>query len=284
MNLIDYRAEFRDRLSTDFSVAEIDFYFKQLIKSFFGWEATLIGLQPNRMISSDESNRLEASIKALKINMPLQYIVESAPFMTHSFYVNESVLIPRPETEELVSWVVEDYNKENSYKNVLDIGTGSGCIAISLALSNTFFKVKGIDISEAALEVANKNAKRLEAAVSFDQVNILELGNWKESPLDIIVSNPPYIPPKERKEMKSNVLDFEPKLALFVPEDNPLLFYEVIMKFGIRNLKPGGRLYLEINPNYKAALNSLFLSTDAFQVSFKKDIFGKTRMIRAIKI
>lgn len=283
MTLIAYRDVFRDRLASQFTVGEIDFYFKQIIFSFFGWEATSIGLTPHKSISSEESFKLENAISALIKQEPLQYITGIAPFMQHSFLVNNAVLIPRPETEELVSWILEDFTDLTNSTTVFDIGTGSGCIAISLSLSSSFFKVSAIDVSKQALVVAKKNNDQLNAAVTFYETNILNQNEWGASQMDIIVSNPPYIPPEECADMKLNVLDFEPKLALFVPQDHPLIFYEAIIDFALKNLKTGGHLYFEINPNYKEKLLKLFEEKEQFLVTTRKDIFGKTRMIRAIK-
>ena len=283
MTLINFRNRYRKVLAPLLSVGEIDFYFKHLIKSFFGWEATSIGLNPNRNLSIEESNKLEEAIQSLLDHRPLQYIIGNAQFMDHIFLVDNNVLIPRPETEELVSWILDDYSEIKKPYKLLDLGTGSGCIAISLANSNTFFDVSALDISQDALTVAKKNATHLNAAVTFYKANILELDNWESSGFDILVSNPPYIPPNERKNMKSNVLDFEPELALFVPQDNPLIFYHAIIQFAIKNLRKDGQLYFEINPNYLKDLNFFLLNTGNFSISSRKDVFGKTRFIRAIK-
>jgi release factor glutamine methyltransferase len=216
----------------------------------------------------------------LKKGEPIQYILGKAPFYGHEFLVNSYTLIPRNETEELVHLILKE-NKSPGLK-VLDIGTGTGCIPISLALELNKAEVYGLDISKEALEVAHQNAKLLHAEVSFLKCNILEELPPVED-LDILVSNPPYIPEMGKAEMHRNVLDFEPELALFVPNEDPLLFYRVIAEKGKKLLKPGGKLYFEIHEEFGADVLSLLEEKEYDELRLLKDLNGKDRMITAKK-
>jgi release factor glutamine methyltransferase len=216
----------------------------------------------------------------LKKGEPIQYILGKAPFYGHEFLVNSYTLIPRNETEELVHLILKE-NKSPGLK-VLDIGTGTGCIPISLALELNKAEVYGLDISKEALEVAHQNAKLLHAEVSFLKCNILDELPPVED-LDILVSNPPYIPEMGKAEMHRNVLDFEPELALFVPNEDPLLFYRVIAEKGKKLLKPGGKLYFEIHEEFGADVLSLLEEKEYDELRLLKDLNGKDRMITAKK-
>jgi release factor glutamine methyltransferase len=194
--------------------------------------------------------------------------------------VNEHVLIPRPETEELCQWILT-----TDATNILDIGTGSGCIAITLAAEMPEAEVTAWDISEEALKVAEENAKRTDVHVKFEQVDALHLTSdichQTSDAFDLIVSNPPYICNKERETMEANVLEHEPHTALFVPNDDPLLFYRAIAQYGQTALKEGGWLYFEINPLYAEALREMFSKMSYQDIEIKEDQYGKQRMIRA---
>ena len=222
--------------------------------------------------------RLFEDFERLKSGEPIQYILGLAPFYGREFYVNPSTLIPRNETEELVHLII----KENKIKGlkILDIGTGTGCIPISLALELDGPEVYGVDISEEALKVAEKNAKRLKVPVSFSPCDIL-----KEMPLesdfDILVSNPPYIPEKGKAEMHTNVLGFEPRLALFVPNEDPLLFYRTIAQKGKQLLKQGGKLYFEIHEDFGSEVVSLLEQTSYTEIRLHQDLNGKNRIVSA---
>jgi len=228
----------------------------------------------------DLPQKLWEDFDRLKKGEPIQYILGKAPFYGHEFLVNSSTLIPRNETEELVHLILKE-NKSTGLK-VLDIGTGTGCIPISLALEMQQAKVYGLDISEEALDVARKNAKQLHTDVIFLKSNILEELPPIED-LDILVSNPPYIPEKGKAEMHPNVLDFEPGLALFVPDQDPLLFYRVIAEKGKKLLKPGGKLYFEIHEEFGAEVLSLLEEKGYVELRLLKDLNGKDRMITAKK-
>ncbi len=210
---------------------------------------------------------------------PLQYVMGKTYFRDHLFEVNSDTLIPRPETEELVELVLE---KASENASVLDVGTGSGCIPISMKLERPSLQVEAWDISKGALEMASQNAETLQAAVSFQQQDIFAWpssnGHW-----DIIVSNPPYVTEEEKKEMANHVLDFEPHLALFVPNDDALKYYEALADFAIERLSDGGYLCLEINQYFGTQTVELLFSKGFQEVQLKKDFKGNDRMIVAQK-
>lgn len=282
MTLLEIRAYYRLQLKEIFSIAECDDLLKRLMFFYFGWESIKIGLEPHYQLSEEEKKKLLNSLEELKTHKPLQYILEKASFMELEFEVNSSVLIPRPETEDLVRWILKD-EATLKQKHVLDIGTGSGCIAVSLKHNAPTWELTGLDISEEVLVVAKQNAINNKTEVKFKHHDILLNSSWSK-PLDIIVSNPPYILPSEKKQMKKNVLNYEPKQALYVPEDKPLLFYKKIISFAQKNLLSKGVLYLEINPFFVEEL-SAFLKIHTFDyVQVKNDFLNKPRMIRAIKV
>jgi release factor glutamine methyltransferase len=210
---------------------------------------------------------------------PLQYVMGKTYFRDHLFAVNAETLIPRPETEELVELVLE---KASENASVLDVGTGSGCIPISLKLERPSLQVEAWDISKGALEMARQNAETLQSVVSFQQQDIFAWPNSKGH-WDIIVSNPPYVTEEEKKEMANHVLDFEPHLALFVPNDDALQYYEALADFAIERLTPGGYLCLEINQYFGTQTVELLFSKGFQEVQLKKDFKGNDRMIVAQK-
>ena len=247
-------------------------------------------------LSPDDQTRLETILRRLAAGEPVQYVVGLADFGPRLFHVAPGVLIPRPETYELCQWIVlkrkeergerrEDSQRAETLK-ILDIGTGSGCIACTLAAEIVGAEVTAWDISEEALTIARENAKRTHIHVSFEQVNVLrreERGERREKTWDLIVSNPPYICEKERTEMERNVLEHEPETALFVPDDDPLLFYRTIAQYGYEMLKRDGWLYFEINPLYVSDLRELLHVMGYHAIESKEDQYGKPRMIRAQK-
>lgn len=215
---------------------------------------------------------------------PVQYVLGRAEFGGRWFHVASGVLIPRPETYELCQWCLPP--APSGWRgNILDIGTGSGCIACTLAAELPHAKVAAWDISETALAIAQDNARRLHVNVTFSQIDILQLSmiNCQLSIYDIIISNPPYICQRERAAMERNVLDYEPSLALFVPDDDPLLFYRAIADYARQALKPGGALYFEINPLYAAELQSLLSKMTYHAIELREDQYGKPRMMKAIR-
>ncbi len=227
----------------------------------------------------DLPEALKLDFEKLKIGEPIQYVLGKGPFYGRDFLVNEHTLIPRNETEELVHLIIKE-NPQTGLK-ILDIGTGTGCISISLDLEMKSPEVYGIDISEQALTVAQKNGEALKSNVTFLKCDILnEMSNVPK--LDILLSNPPYIPESDKSEMHRNVLDFEPGLALFVPDQDPLLFYRVIGEKGKQLLKPGGKLYFEIHEKFGLEVAELLTSLGYKEVKVIKDLNGKDRIISAV--
>ena len=221
---------------------------------------------------------------------PVQYVIGEAEFGGRRFRVAPGVLIPRPETYELCQWVSNrgERREERGEKEerILDIGTGSGCIACTLAAELPEAEVTAWDISEEALAIARENARRTQVHVSFEQVDILDPRLIAASPQNryqVIVSNPPYICQKEQATMERHVLDHEPHLALFVPDDDPLLFYRAIARYASHALTPGGSLYFEINPLYATELSALLSAMSYHDIALKNDQFGKPRMIKATR-
>ena len=242
-------------------------------------------------LSANDQTELEKIMLRLEKGEPVQYIIGVADFCGRSFHVEPGVLIPRPETEELCRMILVEGGKwkvEREY-SILDIGTGSGCIAITLALEIQNAKVTAWDISDAALRIASENAKRLGASVSFEHRDVLSISLTSHlSPLtshyDLIVSNPPYICHKEADGMAKNVLDYEPYLALFVSDDDPLLFYRAIAHYATKALKPQGSLFFEINPLYASSLTHLLSMMSCYDIKTLPDQFGKLRFLKATKI
>lgn len=224
---------------------------------------------------------LEDILNRLKHYEPLQYILGEASFCGLSLKVNAAVLIPRPETEELVAWIEDDYAGKSGM-TVLDVGTGSGCIPIALACRLKQPHVHAWDVSEAALQVATENVARHGVQVTLRQVDVLQ-PECPVFPVDILVSNPPYIAEKERSNMERNVLDWEPEVALFVPDDDPLLFYRRIAELGWQMLVPSGALYYEINQAYGEETVQLLRSIGYVDVELRQDLSGNDRMIKAVK-
>ena len=261
-------------------------------------------------LSAHDQTELEKIMQRLEKGEPVQYIIGVADFFGRQFHVEPGVLIPRPETEELCRWILASdehgltrtvresphqsdaevrVSPSQSDANVLDIGTGSGCIAITLALELPDAKVTAWDISNEALCIAAGNAKSLGANITFEKMDVLNTSLISHlSPLtsqfDLIVSNPPYICENEKSAMECNVLEHEPHLALFVPDDDPLLFYRAIAQYAIEGLKPQGSLFFEINPLYADDLAQLLRLMSYHDISIRQDQFGKPRFLKATKI
>ena len=248
----------------------------------YGLTFTDLCIGKDTQLSADDQAELEEIAQRLQRHEPIQYVLGKAEFMGEWYDVEPGVLIPRPETEELVRWI--SLSKGEGV-NILDVGTGSGCIAIALAVLYPEAKVTAWDISEKALEVARKNAIRNNVNVHFEQVDALHLTSdilhQTSNAFSLIISNPPYICNKEREAMEQNVLDYEPHEALFVPDEDPLLFYRAIAEYGKKVLKPDGWLYFEINPLYAEPLRELLHSMSYHDIECKDDQYGKQRMIRA---
>lgn len=231
--------------------------------------------------STKEWKEVEDILARLKQREPLQYILQEAPFCGQSFHVEKGVLIPRPETEELVEWIVSDCQKAGKVR-ILDIGTGSGCIPVALAEKLPEAEVASCDISAEALRVAAVNVKRYGGKVTLFQADILQ-DELPDCRVDVLVSNPPYITESERGEMEVNVLDWEPELALFVPDTDPLRFYRRIARKGLDWLTEGGALYFEINRAYGAETVRMLEECGYRDIALRKDLSGNDRMIKAVR-
>lgn len=281
MLLSEIKKIFHKELDPIYPAEEVDHFFYRLMEHHLGLERFVLVLDPSVTLTKEEEQPLFEGLADLKLEKPIQYILEEAYFMDLPFKVNSTVLIPRPETEELVRWIISDYQKPERALSVLDIGTGSGCIAIALAKFLPSARLTAIDISEDALSLAQHNATRLEAAINFVGADITQEIELEET-YDIIVSNPPYVRISEKKDMRNNVKKYEPHQALFVPDEHPLLFYEKIAELASRKLKAGGGLYLEINQYLAEETKELLASYDFSQIELSKDLFGNFRMLKAI--
>ncbi len=280
MLLQEIKNIFHKELVAVYPFEEINSFFYLLIEHYLNLPRFILATEPNYAVTKQEEQPLFEALQKLVLEIPLQHIIGVASFMDMEFKVNKNVLIPRPETEELVRWIVEDNKKNSSPITILDIGTGSGCIAISLAKNLPQVKVHAIDVSESALEVARENTQRNKTNITFHQADILKL-NTLEIKFDIIVSNPPYVRELEKKEISNNVKNNEPHLALFVADKNPLVFYKTIVDFAQDNLKQGGSLYFEIN-QYLGNQTKQLLDDTFSDIELRKDMFGNDRMLKGV--
>ncbi len=238
-------------------------------------------LYKNTAITTNEEVQLQQYTKRLMEHEPVQYVLNESWFCGMRFYVDKNVLIPRPETEELVEWIIGNCKFPVDKLNILDIGSGSGCIPISLKRKIQRAEVWSCDISQQALAVAKKNALTLGTDINFIQLDFLDSNNWKQLPLfDIIVSNPPYVPVKNKEQMQLNVLQYEPGTALFVPDNDPLVFYNAIAEFGKTHLNKSGNIYTEIHEDLGEQTMALFNSA-GYTTELKKDMQQKDRMIKS---
>lgn len=284
MRLKEIQNTFQKELDLVYRKEDIDSFFFMLLDSLYNVSRLQLAMEPNFKIENGDA--IFNALKALKQEQPIQYIIGKTEFYGLPFVVNKDVLIPRPETEELVDWVVNSVTSIEVEKplNILDIGTGSGCIAISLAKSIPNAKIYAVDISEKAIQVAKRNAKLNDVEVDFFEADILSMKpNHPSLMFDIIVSNPPYVRVKEKKQMRNNVLNNEPHLALFVKDENPLLFYNAISDLAINKLNKKGLLFFEINEYLGNDTIQLLKEKQFKNIELKQDIFKKDRMIKAIK-
>lgn len=233
----------------------------------------------NTILSDIQHEKIRLIVERLKKHEPIQYILGETEFYGLNFDVNIYTLIPRQETEELVDWIITDV--ENSSPRILDIGTGTGCIAISLAKNLPTSFVKAFDVSVEALKTANINAKKNQVQVDFCEFDMLKKQECFNEKFDVIVSNPPYVCEKEKEEMKDNVLKYEPHLALFVPDSEPLLFYRAIALFAKNHLNVGGSLYFEINRAFGNETSNMLKEFGFSKIQLRKDLCGNDRMIKA---
>ena len=275
-------ASVKKELLKDYSSLEAEGLIRSIFKQLKGFGMTEIVLSRDEPLSENINQRLDPILKRLHRQEPIQYILAETEFYNLHFRVSPSVLIPRPETEELVDWIVQSCPTLKG--PALDVGTGSGCIAISLKKTMPQLQFIACDYSQEALQTAKINARLLQQNVRFIHLDILSPMVPPDFPmLNLLVSNPPYVTEKEKKHMQPNVLDYEPGEALFVPDDDPLRFYRALAAFGQKQLNPAGKLFWEINENYGQECCYL-LQTNGFEnILLKQDINGKDRMISASK-
>lgn len=286
MRLQDIKYIFHKELDTIYGKQEVDSLFYLLTDAFYKFPKFQLALQPELAINKTEQKPIFKALDLLKKEIPVQYIIGNTDFYDCKIKVDPNVLIPRPETEELVDWILKTVDHEIPIR-ILDIGTGSGCIAIALAKHLPKAKVYGLDISEEALLIAKENGNYNKVEIQFIRHNILKTftpeGDSKIKQWDLIVSNPPYVRTAEKKFMRKNVLDNEPELALYVSDSNPLLFYKAICDFAVDNLKIKGSLFFEINQYLGDSMIQLLKDYRYQYIELKKDISNNSRMLKAIK-
>lgn len=295
MLLKQYKNHFFNSLKNIQDEQEIESFFFILTEYLHNLKRVDLALNPNFEISEDDVEKWNAILADLQKEKPIQYITGEAWFYGLRFEVNENTLIPRPETEELVEFILKEtsnFQLPASSLNILDIGTGSGCIPISLKAILPQANVSAIDVSEKALEVAKRNAVSNKVEINFIQTNILEVEDLSQlqspithypSPYNIIVSNPPYVRNLEKEEIKKNVLDYEPHLALFVEDTDALLFYRKIAQLALKNLAPNGLLFFEINQYLGKETVELLENLGFKNIELKKDIYGNDRMVKSTR-
>ncbi|RYZ26832.1 MAG: peptide chain release factor N(5)-glutamine methyltransferase [Chitinophagaceae bacterium] len=287
----------RQQLATIYDDSEGGNIALLLLEDCTGFSATEIVMNKDREIAAEQEEKIQQHVQRLLTHEPIQYIMQKTWFYGMELYVDKNVLIPRPETEELVDWIVKDVKASGKHVfqkgpadadattqlKILDVGTGSGCIALALKKTMPRAEVWGCDVSEEALNVARRNGSDLDIRVDFQGSNFLDGLQHRLLPsVDIIVSNPPYIPLNEKAEMRANVVAHEPHTALFVPNDDALLFYRTIAQFAQKRLHKGGAIYLEIHENLGEAVVALFRKEGYTSVELKKDMQGKDRMVKVL--
>ena len=282
MNIKNYRTQFIQELSPIYDAGEAESFFYLILEEKHQLKRIDLALNPDLTFSGEEIQLWNSILEQLKQEIPVQYLLGKTSFYALEFEVNENVLIPRPETEELVDWILTNQRISESTNplKILDIGTGSGCIAIALAKNITNSQVFAIDVSKKALATAKKNAKINEVNVTFLEKNILETEDLGQQ-FDIIVSNPPYVRELEKVEIKKNVLDNEPHLALFVEDNDALIFYRKIAELAQKNLSKNGQLFFEINQYLGKEMIELLEKMDFKNIELRKDIYGNDRMMKA---
>jgi release factor glutamine methyltransferase len=273
---------FREELNDMYDPGEVDTFISYCFEAYLDFSKTDLLIKAKDNISESELLKFNFAVKQLKEQRPIQYILGKADFYRLQFIVNEQVLIPRPETEELVELIIRELKQTNE-PDIIDIGTGSGCIAIALKKNLPAANVMALDISEGALEIATQNAQMNQVRVSFFKQDILTMNMLPDAAprqFDCIVSNPPYICFSEKLEMQKNVLEHEPHLALFVPDEDPLLFYKTIADFALIHLKPTGKLYFEINAAYGFETRQMLEEKGFKNVILISDLNNKNRILQ----
>ena len=279
MLLNDIKQALKKQLAGQFESVELNPILSILIEHVTGWDQVQQVIHKDNAISEEQVLAFETAAEALLAGRPIQYITGKAWFMGEAYAVNDQVLIPRPETEELVEWIIEYAAIKGNALRILDIGTGSGCIAIAIKKALPEATVSAIDISTGALKIAATNAAAIKADIEFTCLDILNTA-FLPGQYDVIVSNPPYIPMQEMKNMELQVTDHEPNIALFVPDEDPLMFYKAIARLAKLHLSANGQLFFEIHYDQGDAMIAL-LDEMHFHAELRTDIFGKDRMVRA---
>lgn len=284
MTLKEYRNIFNTTLSELYPKTEIDTFLGLLIEEYLGLNRVDLVIKADFKIDESKLIILNKVLKRLQKEEPIQYIIGHTEFFGYPLIVNQNTLIPRPETEELVAWIIDEVRNNSNYSNkqisILDIGTGTGCIPISLAKELNNAVISAIDVSEKAIEIAKKNAIENQVNINFITKDILQTTNLNTQ-FDIIISNPPYVRNVEKKEINNNVLENEPHLALFVEDNNALIFYDKIADLAKNHLNKNGCLFFEIN-QYLGQETSTLLKSKAFKnIELRKDIFKNDRMLKA---
>lgn len=281
MQVEDFARSLRARLEGMYGTGEATAMVRLIFNVMKGWSATDMIVNADREISDMFRNQVGKVMERIERGEPIQYVLGTARFYGMDLKVDSRVLIPRPETEELVDMIVARFKNREDLK-VLDIGTGSGAIAIALSRNLPFSDVTGIDLSEGALQVARENAADLHACISLIHADIFK---WMPEPdsLDIVVSNPPYIPEEEKRDMETNVLDYEPASALFVPDSDPLVYYRRIAEVASVGLRVDGRIYFEINPRFAEQIKKMLEERGYLDVEVTQDISRRDRFVSARK-
>ena len=275
MTLQDFKLKMISELSSTYEMDELNSIFNLLSEDYLKIPRSKILLADEIDLTDKKKNLFLIALERLKNHEPIQYVIGKTSFMDLEFKVNNSVLIPRSETEELVRLMLKE---DLDGKEILDIGTGSSCIAISLAKNLPNSKVSALDISNDAIEVAKENAKLNSVSIEFINADIFEYNSDKK--YDVIVSNPPYVTEHEKALMKKNVLDYEPEIALFVDDSDPLKYYEFIINFSKNHLNQNGQIFFEINENKRKGIESILDENDQYKSDFLKDSFKKTRFLK----
>lgn len=296
MKLFEAEHYIKDQLKKIYEEQEAGNIAGLAIEHISGLSKTERVLKRQQELSASQSELLHKILQRLKDHEPIQYIMNKAWFYGMELYVDKNVLIPRPETEELVQWIVDDVKgsgkdvfirrameaDETTQLKILDVGAGSGCISLALKKAMPKAEVWGCDVSEEALNVARRNGSSLNIRVDFQGLNFLDKAEQKLLPtVDIIVSNPPYVPLKDKEQMNANVADHEPHTALFVPDEDPLIFYKALAEFGKKRLYKKGSIYMEIHEEIGNEVANLFKENGYTNVEIKKDMQGKDRMVKA---
>ena len=271
----------RAELAPFYPETEITGFIQLIMNSVLGLSYTQMVLEKDRVLETSESDRIKAIVERLKTHEPIQYILGVAEFFGLELNVQPGVLIPRPETEELVDWICK--TKIPATVKMLDIGTGSGCIPLALKNELPAAEVMAVDVSENALLIATENAQKHQLEVTFELADILKWHERSWPRFDVIVSNPPYVMEREKKQMEANVLEYEPGVALFVSDTDPLIFYRTIAQFASKQLNESGYLFFEINENLGDEMVELVKQLGFKSIELRRDLNGKNRMLRCRK-